>query len=313
MSNSLSLPGPIPRRPLGSTGEMVSVIGIGGGHVGGKSLSPEESVRLIRIALDHGINFLDNAWDYNYGESERRMGLALEDGYRDKAFLMTKVCTHGRGKKVAMEMLEEQLRRLRTDHLDLWQIHEVVFDNEPELAYAAGGVIEALVEAKEQGKVRYVGFTGHKSPWHHHEMLRRGFAFDTAMMPLNVMDFHFRSFEREVVPVLAERGIGVIGMKSQCGGRIAEAGTVSPEEAIRYTIGIPELATLVSGISSFEHLQQNAAAACLPMAQDERAALRERARPTAVDGRLELYKIGIQFEGWATREQHGLPAPGTPC
>ena len=176
-----------------------------------------------------------------------------------------------------------------------------------------GGVLEALVEAKEQGKVRYVGFTGHKSPWHHREMLRRGFPFDACMMPLNVMDYHFRSFEQEVVPELVERGIGVIGMKSQGGGRITESGAVTPEEAIRYTVGMPGLSTLVSGILSLEHLQQNADAACRPMDQAERVALRERVRPVAVDGRLELYKIGIHFEGWAAREQHGLQEPGSPC
>ena len=310
MSTSLNLPGPIPRRPLGSTGEEVSVLGIGGGHIGQAKHTEAESVRLMRTALDHGINFLDNAWDYNHGESERRMGAALRDGYREKAFLMTKVCTHGRGKTVAIEMLEEQLRRLQTDYLDLWQIHEVVFDNEPELSYAAGGAIEALVEAREQGKVRYVGFTGHKSPWHHLEMIRRGFAWDAVQMPLNVMDHHFRSFEREVVPVLAERGIGVIGMKSQGGGRITRAGVVSPEESIRYVISTPGVSTLVSGIDNMEHLRINAAAAAgPPMDEAERAALRERVRDVAIDGRLELYKIGIDFEGWAAREQHGLPAP----
>jgi len=313
MSTRLNLPGPIPRRPLGSTGEQVSIIGLGGWHMGHNGLTEEESTRLVRTALDHGINFLDNAWDYNYGQSERRMGAALQDGYRAQAFLMTKCCTHGRGKRVAMELLEEQLRWLKTDYLDLWQIHEVVFDNESEQAYATEGVIEALVEAREQGKVRYVGFTGHKSPWHHLEMVRRGFQFDTAMMPLNVMDFHFRSFEREVVPALVERGIGVIGMKSMGGGRIVESGAITPEEAIRYTVSIPGLSTLVSGMDNLEHLQQNASAACRPMDEAERAALQERVRSVAVDGRLELYKIGIQFEGWATREQHGLPPLGTPC
>jgi aryl-alcohol dehydrogenase-like predicted oxidoreductase len=313
MSSLLKLPGPIPRRPLGRTGEEVSVLGLGGWHMGHNGLTPEESTRLVRTALDSGINFLDNAWDYNYGQSERRMGDALQDGYREKAFLMTKVCTHGRGKAVAMEMLEEQLRRLRTDYLDLWQIHEVVFDNEPELAYAEGGVIEALIQAKEQGKVRYAGFTGHKSPWHHLEMVHRGFPFDAALMPLNVMDSHFRSFEREVVPELTARGIGVIGMKSMGGGRIVASGAITPEEAIRYTVSIPGLATLISGMDNLDHLQQNAAAACRPMDEAERAALQARVRDVAVDGRLELYKIGIQFEGWCTRELHGLPAPGTPC
>jgi len=313
-STSLNLPGPIPRRPLGRTGEQVSILGVGGGHIGQAKHTLEQSVEVIRTALDHGINFLDNAWDYNRGESEIRMGAALQDGYRDKAFLMTKVCTHGRGRAVAMEMLEEQLRRLRTDYIDLWQVHEVVFDNEPDLCYAPDGVLEALTLAKQQGKVRYVGFTGHKSPWHHLEMIRRGFPFDACMMPLNVMDFHFRSFEREVVPQLVERGVGVIGMKSQGGGRITESGVVTPEEAVRYAVSIPGVDTLVSGMDNLEHLRQNAAAAALPlMDEDERAALRERVRSVAVDGRLELYKIGIHFEGWAAREQHGLPPVNSPC
>jgi uncharacterized protein len=305
---------PVPRRLLGRTGEEVSIIGIGGAHIGFQSLSPEEGIRLIRAALDAGINFLDNAWDYNRGESELRMGLALQDGYRDRAFLMTKVCTHGRGKRIAMQMLEEQLRRLRTDVIDLWQVHEVVFDNEPDLAYAPGGVIEALVEARQQGKVRYVGFTGHKSPRHHLEMIERGFPWDACMLPINVMDFHFRSFEQTVVPVLADRGIGVIGMKSMAGGRLCGCDLLTPEEAIRYALHVPGVSTLVSGISSFEHLRQNARFASLPpFTDEERDELRRRVRPVAEDGRFELFKIGIEFEGWAAREQHGLPPAQSPA
>lgn len=308
------LPHPLPYRPLGATGQEVSVLGIGGGHIGQSKLSPEEAVTLMRTAVDHGVNFFDNAWDYNRGESEIRMGAALQDGYRDRVFLMTKVCTHGRGKDVAMRMLEESLRRLRTDYLDLWQIHEVVFDDEPEAAYAEGGVIEALELAKQQGKVRFTGFTGHKSPWHHREMLRRGYPFDACMMPLNPMDYHFRSFEREIVPELVERRIGVIGMKSQGGGRITQSGIVTPEECIRYVLSTPGVDTLVSGIVSLEHLEANLRAAAAPrMSEAERAELRERVRQVAVDGRLELYKIGIHFEGWCSREQHGLPEVGSPC
>ncbi len=311
---NLHLPAPMPRRLLGRTGEEVSVLGIGGGHIGQSQLSSEESVTLMRTALDHGINFLDNAWDYNRGESERRMGLALRDGYREKAFLMTKACTHGRGKQVAMDLLEEQLTRLQTDYLDLWMIHEVVFDNEPDLAYATGGVIEALVAAREQGKVRYVGFTGHKSPWHHLEMIRRGFPWDAVLMPLNPYDHHFRSFEREVLPECVARGFGVLGMKAQGGGRIAKHGVTTPEENIRYVVGTPGVDCLISGIASMEHLQANAAAAASPLLTEaERQALRDRSREIGVDGRMELYKIGIHFEGWCSREQHGLPELGSPC
>jgi uncharacterized protein len=311
---NLSLPNPIPRRPLGGTGEEVSVIGVGGGHIGSDKLTDDQAVEIMRTAVDHGVSFLDNSWDYGRGNAERRMGLALRDGYREKVFLMTKVCTHGRGKRVALEQLDESLRRLQTDHLDLWQIHEVVFDNEPELAYAVDGVIEALVQAREQGKVRFVGFTGHKSPWHHLEMLRRGFAFDTCQMPLNPVDYHFRSFEREVVPEAVSRGVGVIGMKSQGGGRVTENGAATPDECIRYVVSTPGVDTLVSGIASLDHLAANLrSAAAPPMDEDERAALRDRVKDVGEDGRLELYKIGIHFEGWAAREQHGLPEPGSPC
>ena len=210
---------PIARRPFGRHADLVSIIGLGGYHLG-KAKTMTESVRIVHEAIDAGINFLDNAWEYHEGESEKRMGRAIEDR-RDAVFLMTKVCTHGRDAKVAMRQLEQSLRRLRTDHLDLWQIHECVYDNDPERHFATGGVVEALDRAKQQGKVRYVGFTGHKDPEIHLRMLSFDFPFDACQLPLNGFDAHFRSFQKRVLPELARRQIAAIGMKSLGGdGRV---------------------------------------------------------------------------------------------
>src|SRR6202166_426569 len=204
----------VPRRTLGRTGEKVSMVGLGGYHIGNQK-DEQESIRIIRTALDNGINFLDNCWDYNGGESEIRMGKALRDGYRGKAFLMTKI--DGRTKKAAAQQLEESLRRLQTDHIDLLQFHEVIRETDPERIFASGGGMEAVLEAKKQGKVRYIGFTGHKSPEIHNKMLETAFAhnftFDAVQMPLNVMDAHYDSFEKKTLPILVKHGIGVLGMK----------------------------------------------------------------------------------------------------
>src|SRR6476620_6629367 len=206
--------GSIPRRTLGHTGEKVSMVGLGGYHLGNQQ-AENESIRIIRTALDSGINFLDNCWDYNDGQSEIRMGKALRDGYRQKAFLMTKIDGHTR--QAALQQLEESLRRLQTDHIDLLQFHEVIRDTDPDRIFAKGAGIEAVLEAKKQGKVRYIGFTGHKSPDIHLKMLETAFAhqftFDAVQMPLNVMDAHYNSFEKQVLPVLVKHGIGVLGMK----------------------------------------------------------------------------------------------------
>jgi len=249
----------IPTRPFGRTGERVSLLGLGGWHVG-LPKTDRAAVRLIHAAIDAGITFLDNAWDYNDGLSETRMGQAIADR-RDRVFLMTKVCTHGRDGKVAMRQLEDSLRRLRTDHLDLWQVHEVVFDDEPDRHFAKGGTVEALERAREQGKVRYVGFTGHKSPALHLAMLSRGFRWDACQLPLNCFDATFRSFEREVLPVLEAQGIAAIGMKSLSGDAGAvSAGVVTAEEALAYAMSLP-VATVVSGIDSPRVLAQNLAVA----------------------------------------------------
>jgi len=252
------------------------VLGLGGWHVG-LPKTDRAAVRLIHTAIDAGITFLDNAWDYNDGLSETRMGQAIVDR-RDRVFLMTKVCTHGRDGKVATRQLEDSLRRLRTDCVDLWQIHEVVFDDEPDRHFAKGGVVEALDRARTQGKVRYVGFTGHKSPALHLSMLSRGFRFDACQLPLNCFDATFRSFEREVLPVLESQGIAAIGMKSLGGdGGPVRAGVVTAEAALAYAMSLP-VATVVSGIDSPRVLEQNLAVArgFTPMPARARDALRKR-------------------------------------
>jgi aryl-alcohol dehydrogenase-like predicted oxidoreductase len=298
----------IPTRPFGRTGERVSLLGLGGWHIGLPS-TDRAAVRLIHAAIDAGITFLDNAWDYNDGLSETRMGQAIGDR-RDCVFLMTKVCTHGRDGKVAMRQLEDSLRRLRTDHLDLWQIHEVVFDDEPDRHFAKGGVVEALGRAREQGKVRYVGFTGHKSPALHLSMLSRGFSWDACQLPLNCFDATFRSFEREVLPVLQAQGIAAIGMKSLGGdARPVTAGVVTAKAALAYAMSLP-VATVVSGIDSPRVLAQNLSVACgfTPLSAQARDALRKRVAAIASDGRYELYKTSAKFEGVEARRVHGLPS-----
>jgi len=298
----------IPTRPFGRTGERVSILGLGGFHVGVQD-TDAEAVRLIHAALDAGITFLDNAWDYNGGTSEKRMGKAIADR-RDGVFLMTKVCTHGRDGKVAMKQLEDSLKRLRTDHLDLWQIHEVVFDDEPAKHFAKGGVVEALDRARQQGKVRYVGFTGHKSPELHLQMLAHDYAWDACQLPLNCFDASFRSFEEQVLPELNRRGIAPIAMKSLSGdGRAVKAKVVTAEEALSYAMSLP-VATVVSGMESMKVLKQNirVAQGFRPMTERARDTLRRRVASDAIDGRYELYKISAAFEGVETRRVHGLPS-----
>jgi predicted aldo/keto reductase-like oxidoreductase len=299
----------IPRRPLGRTGEQISIIGLGGYHLG-TLRSPDDAVRLVQEAVDHGVTFFDNAWEYNDHRSEEWLGLGLQ-GRRDKVFLMTKVCTHGRDKKVAMQQLEESLQRLRTDHLDLWQIHEVIYENDPDLHFAKGGVIEALDEAKKQGKVRFVGFTGHKSPAIHLKMLAHNYPFDTVQMPLNCFDGTYRSFEQQVLPELERRGIAALGMKSLGGdGQPILHGVVSAEEALRYAMSLP-VATTICGIDSLEVFHQNVkiARGFKPMAPDEMQALRQRCKSFAADGHLELFKSTKKYDGGVGREQHGYPPP----
>jgi aryl-alcohol dehydrogenase-like predicted oxidoreductase len=300
----------IPRRPFGRTGIPVSILAFGGWHLG-VPRTDRAAVRLLHSAIDRGITFLDNAWDYNDGLSERRMGQALA-GRRDQVFLMTKVCTHGRDARVAMRQLEDSLRRLRTDYLDLWQIHEVVFDDEPARHFARGGAVEALDKARKQGKVRFVGFTGHKDPRLHLEMLAQDYPWDSCQLPLNCFDATFRSFEQRVLPELNRRGIAAIGMKSFGGdARAVKAGVVTPQEALAYALSLP-IATLVSGMGTPRELAQNlrVAAGFRPMPEGRLQALRRRVAALAQDGRFELYKIAAAFEGNEARRQHGLPLPG---
>ncbi len=302
-------PDRIPKKPFGNTKDKVSVIGLGGFTLA-QAPTYDEAERIAHEAIDAGVTFFDNAWDYHDGRSEEWMGKALK-GKRDKVFLMTKVCTHGRDKKVAMKQLEESLKRLQTDHLDLWQIHECVYYNDPDRHFAKGGVVEALDEAKKAGKVRYVGFTGHKDPAIHLDMLSRGYPFDSVQMPLNAFDATYRSFEKRVLPEALKRGIAALGMKSMGGsGEPVLQGAVTPEEALRYAMSLP-VAVTISGIDTLTVLRQNLAVArgFTPWTEKEMQALRDRCAPLAADGHLELYKSTMRYEGNEGRKQHDFPPP----
>ena len=302
-------PGAIPRKPMGRTGVDISVMGLGGYSLASTN-TLAEAKRILAEAFDAGINFFDNAWEYHEGNAEIVMGHALEDlgpAARDQYVLMTKVCTHGRDKKVAMGMLEDSLRRLKTDHLDVWQVHECVYYNEPNLHFRPGGVIEALDQAKKQGKVRFVGFTGHKDPRIHLEMLSHGYPFDTVQMPLNPFDYTYRSFEQHVLPVCNQQGIAVLGMKSLMGGGQATVDMpISVEEALQYAMSLP-VATTISGVDSLEVLHQNLAVArdFRPLSDEQMQAIRAKAADAAGDGHLELYKSTMKFDGAIGRTQHG--------
>jgi aryl-alcohol dehydrogenase-like predicted oxidoreductase len=300
--------GAIPQRPLGSTGLLVSAIGLGGYHIGGIR-SEAEAIRVVHAAIDAGITFLDNAWEYHDGRSETVVGKAIADR-RDRVFLMTKLCTHGRGEREAMRQLEQSLRRLKTDHLDLWQIHECVYDNDPERHFAPGGAADALLRAQREGKVGLIGFTGHKRPEIHLAMLAHGFPFDTCQLPLNCFDASFRSFEQHVLPELLRQGIAPLGMKSLGGdGRQVTKRVISAEEGLRYSMSLP-VATTISGIDSMKVLDQNLGVArgFRPMSARQMERLRQRIRTEAADGRFELYKTTARHEGAVGRRQHGFPA-----
>lgn len=305
---NLAHPGEIPRRKFGKTDVVVSAIGLGG-HAFAQPKDEQECIRIVHEAIDNGITFMDNAWEYHQGRSEVLMGKALAGGRRDKVFLMTKLCSHGRDKKFAMQQLEESLKRLQTDHLDLWQIHEVVYATDPELHFAPGGATEALLEAKQQGKVRFIGFTGHKAPAIHLDMLKRDFPFDAVQMPVSGFDAHFRSFQHEVLPLLNEKGIAAIGMKSLNGDAAAvRQGVIKAEDAIRYAMSLP-ISTLVSGMNSLEVLRKNIEIAkkFTPMSKEERLAFEAQCKKYAMNGRFELYKTTLKYEGPPGREQHGFP------
>jgi aryl-alcohol dehydrogenase-like predicted oxidoreductase len=298
----------VPKRPMGSTGLQVSIIGMGGYHLG-TAAAQEEVNEMVAKAMDHGINFFDNAWEYHGGMSEERVGTALKDK-RDQAIVMTKVCTHGRKKDVAMKMLEESLTRLRTDHLDVWQVHEVIYYNDPEEAYDPDGVLEALAAAKQEGKVRFVGFTGHKNPSIHLEMLNRGFQFDSVQMPINPFDPSYRSFERNVLPVAVQKGMAVFSMKSMSGsGESIVNGALTPTEALSYAMSVPGVSTTISGMDSMAVLDQNLDILRAFQLLDEKqmADLREHGRQFR-DGRYELFKSTMKYDGDLGREQHDFPS-----
>ena len=287
---------------------MVSVLGFGGHHLG-DAPDAKTAVEIIHQAVDGGITFYDSCWEYRRGKTEVWMGAGLK-GRRDKVFLMTKTCPHGRDASLALLMLEESLRRLQTDHLDLWQVHGMAFDNDAELFIRKDGAAEALEKAKKDGKVRFVGFTGHQNPKVHLAMLNTGFPFDAVQMPLNAFDSSFRSFEKQVLPELTKRGIAVLGMKPLNGhGEAIKHGVVTAEEALRYAMSLPGVTTTISGVDSLDVLHQNLRIAqnFTPMTEPEMNELRDRCKPDAADGRYELYKLSLKFDNPESRLAHGFP------
>jgi len=295
----------VPRRTLGRTGEKVSMVGLGGYHIGSQK-GEQESIRIIRTALDSGINFLDNCWDYNGGASEERMGKALRDGYRQRAFVMTKI--DGRTKKAAAQQIEESLRRLQTDRIDLLQFHEIIRMEDPDRVFAAGGGMEAAVEAQKAGKVRYIGFTGHKSPDIHLKMLETAdahkFHFDSVQMPLNVMDAHYNSFGKKVLPALVKKGIGVLGMKPMGAGIILRSKTVEPVECLHYAMSLPT-SVVITGCDSVMLVEQavNAAKSFKPLSETQVATLLAKTKAAAQNGEFEGYKTTTNFDGTAHNPQ----------
>jgi aryl-alcohol dehydrogenase-like predicted oxidoreductase len=293
-------------RVLGRTKESVSVIGLGGYHIGKPQLSEADSIKIIRSAIDHGITFMDNCWDYNNGNSEIRMGKALREGYRQKVFLMTKI--DGRTKQEAAQQIDESLKRLQTDHIDLLQHHEVIRPEDPDRIFSDGGAQEAMLEARKAGKIRYIGFTGHKDPFIHLRMLdiaaKNDFHFDAVQMPLNVIDAHFRSFEDQVLPVLLKSEIGVEAMKTFGDNHILRSKTVQPMEALHYSMTLPT-SVVITGIDNLQVLDQAIEAARMfkPMTKEEIASLLGRTREAAENGQFELYKISQHFDGTAKNSQ----------
>lgn len=288
-------------RQLGSTNEEVSAIGLGGHHIG-RQKDEKDSIAIIRGAIDAGITFMDNCWDYHDGGSEIRMGKALKGGYRKKVFLMTKI--DGRTKKAAADQIDESLKRLQTDVIDLVQHHEIIRMEDPDRVFAAGGAQEAVEAAKKAGKVRYVGFTGHKDPLVHLRMLEvargHGFTFDAAQMPLNVLDAHFRSFEKQVIPVLIREGVGVLGMKALGDGLVLKSKTATPVECLRYALSLPT-SVVITGIDSMAILKQalDVAKAFKPLTEKETGDLLARTKQAAMRGEFERFKTTNAFDGTA--------------
>lgn len=276
-----------------------------GGHHAGRSRDQNVGISLVRRAIDMGVTFLDNAWEYHDGRSEEIMGKALQDGYRNKAFLMTK--HHGRDKKTAMQHLEDSLRRLKTDVIDLWQFHEIVYDDDPEMIFAPGGGIEAADLAKKQGKVRFIGFTGHRSPLHHLKMLAYDYPWDAVQMPMNIFDAHHKSFQKHVLPILVKRKIGVIAMKTMASGYVLRSQTATPEEALKYVWSQP-VSTIVSGMESEQLLEANVALARAfePMNPEAQAELLAKTKAAALTGDFEPFKTAPNYDGPIGRKLHGV-------
>jgi aryl-alcohol dehydrogenase-like predicted oxidoreductase len=288
-------------RQLGKTGEKVSAIGLGGHHIG-RPKDPQEGIRIIRTAIDHGITFMDNCWDYWDGESERRMGEALKDGYRQRVFLMTKF--DGRTKKATLQQVNESLERLQVDHIDLVQYHENIRLEDPDRFFAADGALEALLDAKKAGKIRYIGFTGHKDPLVHNRMLdvaaEHNFHFDACQLPLNPMDGHFRSFEHQTLPRLVKEGIGVLGMKPMGDGLVLKSKTVTPIECLHYALNLPT-SVVITGFESIELLNQalHAVDTFKPLSAAEVQAILAKTKEAAMTGQFELFKTTNLFDGTA--------------
>ncbi len=300
--------GTILQRKFGRSDSKISALGFGGHHLG-EAPDEKTAVQIVHEAIDGGITFYDNCWEYRRGKTEVWMGAGLK-GRRDRVFLMTKTCPHGRDGSLALQMLDESLRRLQTDHLDLWQVHGMAFDNDPDLFIRKNGAAEALEKAKRDGKVRFVGFTGHQNPNVHLAMLKTGFPFDAVQMPLNPFDANFPlSFEKQVLPELNKRGIAVLGMKPLSGhGDAIKHGVITAEESLRYAMSLP-VTTTITGIDSLEVLRQNLRIAqkFKPMTAEEMDELRERCKPDAADGRYELYKLSLKFDNPEARLAHGFP------
>lgn len=287
-------------RKLGRTGVEVSLLGLGGAHIG--QIAEAEAIRIIRSAIDRGLTFMDNCWDYNQGRSENFMGKALQDGYREKAFLMTKI--DGRDKASAASQIDESLKRLKTDHIDLMQFHEIIRMEDPDRVFAEGGALEAMVAAKKAGKVRFIGFTGHKDPQIHLRMFetaeKHGFHFDTVQMPINVMDAHFRSFEHNVLPVAHREGTAVLGMKSMGSRFILQSGTVKALECLHYAMSRP-VSVVITGIDSTKILEQAFVAVRTyhQLGDNETRALLAKTMKAALSGKYELFKTSSHFDGTA--------------
>ncbi|HEY8412996.1 MAG TPA: aldo/keto reductase, partial [Pyrinomonadaceae bacterium] len=303
MATNIQSNSAMPTRVLGRTGVEVSLVGLGGWHLGFNYIDEELSTRIIRTAIDNGINFMDNCWDYNDGASEKRMGKALKDGYRDRVFLMTKI--DGRTRKDAAEQLDESLKRLQVDHIDLVQHHEILRYEDPHRIFDEQGANAALLEARDAGKIRFIGFTGHKDPRIHLYMLevakQNGFHFDTVQMPLNVMDAHFRSFEKLVLPELVKDDIGVLAMKTLANGTILECKTVTATECLQYAMNLP-VSVVITGCESMEDLEQalNAARTFKPLSDGAVSSLLMKTEQAASRGDYELFKTTSIYDGTAS-------------